>query len=74
MTFQPWHLQALEEYGYTDTNEGLLNRVARALSRSPNDTIETDEFRRTCIACNVDPDSFTQSDFEYLQERLNQIT
>ena len=74
MSFKPWHLAAMEDYGYMNTNEGLINRVARYLASSPNDTIDTDEFRRACIACNVDPDSFTQSDLDKLQRKLNEIT
>lgn len=74
MSFKPWHLVAMEEYGYMDTNDGLINRVARYLAKSPNDTIDTDEFRCACIACNVDPDSFTQNDLDKLQRKLNEIT
>jgi hypothetical protein len=70
MDFQPWMLAAMEEAGYGDTNEALLNRVARQLSESPNDVIDTAEFRSACIACSVDPDSFTQSDLEKLQSKL----
>ena len=46
MPFKPWHLAAMEDYGYTDTNTGLINRVARYLAKSPNDTIGADEFDR----------------------------
>ena len=69
-----WQLAAMEDYGLTDTNTGLINRVARYLAQSPSDTIGTEEFRRACAACGVDPDSFTQSDLEQLQKKLNQIT
>lgn len=71
MAFQPWMLAAMEESGYTGTNEGLINRVANCLSDSPNDVIDTAEFRAACISCNVDPDSFTQDDLEKLQNKLN---
>ena len=74
MAFKPWHLAAMEEHGYTDTSDGLINRVAFRLAKSPNDTIDTAEFRRACIACGVDPDSFTQSDLDKLQRKLNRIT
>lgn len=67
-------MAALEEYGYTDTGIGCINRVARYLAASPNDIIDTAEFRSACHACNVDPDSFTQADLELLQNKLNQIT
>lgn len=72
--FKDWQLAMMEDYGLTDTNTGLINRVARRLAESPNDTIETDEFRSACLSCGVDPDSFTQSDFSELQRKLNEIT
>ena len=71
MSYKPWMLAAMEEEGYMSTSTGCINRVAKYLSNSPNDTIDTAEFRRACIACNVDPDSFTQRDLDDLQEKLN---
>lgn len=73
MAYKPWHLAAMEEHGHTTTNDGLINHVAYYLAQSPNDTIDTAEFRRACYACNVDPDSFTQADLDKLQRKLNQI-
>ena len=72
--FKDWQLAMMEDYGLTDTNTGLVNRVARQLAQSPNDTIETAEFRSACISCGVDPDSFTQSDLNQLQNKLNELT
>lgn len=74
MAFKPWHFVAMEEYGLTDTSQGLVNRVARYLANSTNDEINTEEFRRACVACNVDPDSFTQKDLDQLQRMLNKLT
>ena len=71
MPFRPWMLAAMEEGGYGDTNEALLNRVAKYLSKSPNDVIDTSEFRAACFSCGIDPDSFTQYDLEKLQNKLN---
>lgn len=73
MSFKPWMLAAMEEAGYMTTNEGLINRVANYLSDSPNDVINTGEFREACFSCNVDPDSFTQNDLDKLQKKLNQL-
>ncbi len=70
MAFEPWMLAAMEEAGYTDTNEGLISRVANVLNRSSNDTIDTAEFRSACVSAGVDPDSFTQSDLDSLQRKL----
>lgn len=72
--FKDWQLAMMEDYGLTDTNTGLINRVARQLAKSPNDTIGTAEFRNACLACGVDPDSFTQKDLDQLQRKLNEIT
>ena len=74
MKYEPWMLAAMEERGYMDTNEGLINRVAYHLAKSPNDTIGTSEFRSACYACNVDPDSFTDANLAKLQKKRNQIT
>ena len=71
--FRDWQLAMMEDYGLTDTNTGLINRVARQLAQSPNDVIDTAEFRIACRACRVDPDSFTQSDLDQLQRKLNEI-
>lgn len=72
--FKGWQLAAMEEASYMDTNDGCINRVAHYLAKRPNDTIDTDELRRACYACNVDPDSFIQSDHNKLQKKLNQLT
>ena len=72
--FKGWQLAAMEDYGLTDTNTGLINRVARTLAHSPNDSIGTAEFRSACISCGVDPDSFSQRDLDQLQRKLNEIT
>ena len=70
MAFKPWMLAAMEEAGYMDTNEGLISRVANVLNESPNDVIDTAEFRSACRSAGVDPDSFTQSDLDRLQQKL----
>lgn len=71
--FEPWMLAAMEDEGYMDTSEGLINRVAKYLANSPKCNIDTAEFRSACLACDVDPDSFTQSDLDKLQKKLNKI-
>jgi hypothetical protein len=72
--FKAWELAAMEEYGQTDTDAGLVNRVARRLAESPNDVIDTAEFRSACLSCGVDPDSFSSDDLDRLQRKLDQIT
>ena len=72
--FKDWQLAMMEDYGLMDTDTGLINRVARQLAKSPNDVIDTAEFRSACLQSGVDPDSFTQKDLEQLQRKLNQMT
>lgn len=74
MALKGWHLAAMEDMGYMDTNTGLINRVARILANSSSDEIDTEEFRDACYATGVDPDSFTQSDLDELQRKLNELT
>ncbi len=55
------------------SDSALVSKVADYLSNSPNDTIEMDEFRSACYACNVDPDSFTTDDYAQLQKELSEL-
>ena len=72
--FKPWHLAAIEEAGYGDTNTAIINKVANYLAEYGSRTIENTEFIRACKACAVDPYSFTPKDLDQLQERLEQLT
>lgn len=74
MSYTPWQLAAMEEHGLTDTPAGQINRVARVLAQSPNDTIGTTEFRQACRDCGVDPDSFSQRDLQRLQDALDHLS
>lgn len=74
MQFESWMLAEMEDEGLTDTLDGLINRVAKYLASSHNNTIDTEEFRNACYACNIDPDSFSQSDLNKLQRKLDQLT
>ena len=66
----PGFLGYMESEGCMDTNEGLVSRVANVLNNSPNEVIDTTEFRSACISAGVDPDSFTQADLDSLQRKL----
>ena len=70
LCFKPWVLAAMEDEGYMDTSDGLVNRVAKYLAKSPNDTIGTAEFRSACIACNVDPINSDVIHYETMGEIL----
>ena len=66
----PGFLAYMESEGCMDTNEGLISRVAKILNESPNDVIDTEEFRAACYQAGAAPDSFTQADLENLQRKL----
>ena len=74
MSYKPWHMAAMEDYGYGTTSTALINRVAVYLAKYGSDSIGNDEFIAACRACGVDPYSFTQEDLDQLQRKLNQIT
>ena len=73
MTFEPWMLVALEENGYTDTAERVLNRLARYIKEHyPNGGyLSETEFRQICLACNVDLNNIHKEDVNALISRLN---
>lgn len=73
MSYEPWMLAAMEEYGYTDTKEGEINRVARYLASQPENTIGNDEFVRACNACGVSASDFDHDDIERIQKKLNSL-
>ena len=66
----PGFLGFIDSEWMMDTNEGLISRVAKVLENSPNDVIDTDEFRAACVSAGVDPDSFTERDLQRLAEML----
>ena len=69
-----WKMMALEERGVADTNDGLINRVAYELAKCPHSTIDNQDFINACLKCNVDPYSWTKTDMDKLQKKLNKIT
>ena len=71
MGYKPWHLAAMEERGKGNTSTALINKVANYLAKYGSDNIGSSGFIRACYACNVDPYSFTQSDLDKLQRKLN---
>ena len=48
--FKPWLFATMEEEGNMDASDGLINRVAKYLANSPNDTIDTAQVSQ-CLHC-----------------------
>ena len=84
MLFNPMDLSGDGSVDFTDymlfntyinpaSGSDLVSKVANYLADSPNDTIEEAEFRSACVACGVDPDSFTAEDFSQLKKELSEL-
>ena len=65
----------VEDDDYDEEHSRELNmRVAHYLAKYGSDEIYEMEFRRACIACEVDPDSITQSDINEIRSKLRELT
>ena len=73
MLFNTYINPRSSSYYRRESDSALVSKVVNYLSNSPNDTIEMDEFRSACYACNVDPDSFTADDYAQLQKELSEL-
>ena len=63
-----------EDDDYDEEHSHELNtRVAHYLAKYGSDEIYEMEFRRACIACEVDPDSITQSDINEIRSKLREL-
>lgn len=69
--FEPWHLAMIDEAGYNGIRDEHIEKVARALLATGLTDIDRDTFECYCRKCGVNPNNFTQSDLNRLQERLN---
>lgn len=71
MAFEAWQLGLFDAAGYNGIRGEHIEAVARELEKLPQDRIDTGDFRSACYRAGVDPDNFTGSDLDALQERLN---
>ena len=71
MSFEPWQLALIDEAGYNGIRDEHLERVAREIEKLPQDVIDTGAFRGACYRAGVDPDNFSQSDLDDLQDYLD---
>ena len=70
--FEPWQLAAMDDAGYNGIREEHIDRVAESLLASGLTEIDRATFEHHCHKCGIDPDNFTQSDLDRLQEKLNE--
>ena len=69
--FEPWQLGLIDEAGYNGIRNEHIEKVARSLLSTGLTDIDRETFNRHCHLCGIDPNNFTQSDLDVLQERLN---
>lgn len=71
--FEPWQLGLIDEAGYNGIRPEHIRRVGDELNKLPYDSLDVQDFRSACRCACIDPDNFTQSDIESLQDYLNQF-
>lgn len=65
--FEPWMLAAMEEAGYMDTHEGLIDRITLFIACEGINLDGKDAFKQVCLECDVDPSILTEDDFVHLR-------
>ena len=53
--------------------ESLIQRVNNERKKLPYDDLDEKDFRSACRRACINPDNFSQSDIEALQDYLNQL-
>lgn len=69
--FEPWKLAAIDNAGYNGIRDEHIDRVADSLLSTGLNDIDRSTFEYCCRQCGVEPENFTQSDLDKLQEVLN---
>lgn len=72
MGYKPWQLAAIDEAGYNGIRNEHIDKVARSLLSTGFTEIDRATFDYHCHKCGIDPNNFTQSDLDKLQDRLNE--
>lgn len=70
--FEPWQLAMLDDAGFNGIREEHIERVAESLQSPGLTEIDRATFNHHCIINGIDPNNFTKSDLDCLQERLNE--
>lgn len=70
--FDPWMLAAIDRAGYNGIRDEHIEAVAEELRSSGGCCVSRADFDTACRRCGIDPDSFTQSDLDELQDALNE--
>lgn len=71
--FEPWQLAMVDDAGFNGIRDDHIDRVAKSLLSTGLTKIDRDTFNSHCYKCGIEPDNFTQSDLNRLQEKLNNV-
>ncbi len=71
MAFEAWQLGLIDSAGYNGIREEHIEAVAQEIEKTALTEIDTETFRAACYSAGVDPDNFTQSDLDRLEDYLN---
>ena len=71
MSIEPWKLAMFDAAGYNGIRDEHIAAVAREIEKLPGDVVDTADFRSACYRAGVDPDNFTRSDLDDLQDYLD---
>ena len=71
MAFEAWQLGLIDSAGYNGIRGEHIEAVAQELEKLPQNVINTGDFRSACYRAGIDPDNFSSSDLDALQDRLN---
>ena len=73
MHYEPWMLAAIDQAGYNGITDEHIATVAREIRLTGLTEISRQDFESACLRCSIDPDAFSQSDLDQLEDYLNDI-
>ena len=68
--FESWQLGRIDEAGYNGIRDEHIEKVADSLLSPGLTEIDRGTFETHYRKCGINPDNFTQSDLERLEERM----
>ena len=63
----------VDDAGFNGIRDDHFDRVGKSLLYPVLSKIDRDTFNSHCYKCGIEPDNFTQSDLNRLQEKLNNV-
>jgi len=70
--FEPWQLVMIDETGYNGIRDEHIEKVASSLLSTGLMDIDRATFEQHCLKCGVNPNNFSQSDLDALENRPNE--